>query len=82
MADLRTYNREFATEFISLYRSLPVLWQIKSKDYSDRNKKNAAYEVMINKLKEVRIENIKYFRLEMYPLFTMTFSICFLSIFV
>lgn len=53
MGDLRSFNRDFATEFIDLYKSLPALWKIKSKDYSDRNKKNAAYEEMINKLKEV-----------------------------
>lgn len=53
MADLRTYNREFTTELINLYRSLPALWKIKCKDYSDRNKKIAAYEEMTNLLKQV-----------------------------
>ncbi|CAG4992834.1 unnamed protein product [Colias eurytheme] len=44
--------------FIKLYKSLPALWKIKSY-YSDRNKKNDAYEQMIIKLKEVEPEATK-----------------------
>ena len=32
-----------------VYRSLPVLWQIKSKEYSDRQKKDSAYETIVIK---------------------------------
>lgn len=32
------------------------LWKIKSKEYSDRNKKSAAYEVLVKKLKEIDTE--------------------------
>ena len=35
--------REFLTEFIELYRSFTCLWLVKSKEYSDRNKKDLAY---------------------------------------
>jgi hypothetical protein len=39
MSDLRTVPGEFLSEFIDLYRENQCLWKIKSKDYSDRNKK-------------------------------------------
>ncbi|XP_018577741.1 uncharacterized protein LOC108916036 [Anoplophora glabripennis] len=44
------------TDFIEVYKSLPCLWQIKSKEYSDRNKKNAAYQKLIEKLKEAKAD--------------------------
>lgn len=53
MTDVRNYSREFISEFINMYQSLPCLWKIKSKEYSDRNKKNEAYEKLVEKLKEV-----------------------------
>jgi hypothetical protein len=52
MADLRTVSREFLTEFIHMYREYPCLWKVKSKEYSDRVKKNLAYEHLTTKLKE------------------------------
>jgi hypothetical protein len=51
MSDLRTDHREFLSEFIDLYRENQCLWKIKSKDY--RNKKNLAYEVLVEKLREI-----------------------------
>ena len=53
MADLRTVSREFLTEFIHMYREYPCLWKVKSKEYSDRVKKNLAYEHLTTKLKEI-----------------------------
>ncbi|KAL4706056.1 hypothetical protein ACJJTC_001654 [Scirpophaga incertulas] len=53
MSDVRNYSKEFLTQFIDLYKSLPTLWKIKSKEYSDRNKKNEPYHLMIEKLKKV-----------------------------
>lgn len=43
----------FLVEFIEAYRNFPCLWQIKSNEYKDRNKKNRAYEELLNKYKEV-----------------------------
>lgn len=40
-------------EFIELYKSHPCLWLIKSKEYSDRHLKTAAYDQLVEKLKEV-----------------------------
>ena len=53
MADLRTGSREFLTEFIHMYREYPCLWKVKGKEYSDRVKKNLAYEHLTAKLKEI-----------------------------
>ncbi|CAH0562766.1 unnamed protein product [Brassicogethes aeneus] len=53
MADIRHMNKDFLTEFIELYRSLPCLWKVKSKEYSDRTKKDKAYEAMVAKLQEI-----------------------------
>ncbi|XP_067630138.1 uncharacterized protein [Eurosta solidaginis] len=33
-------NKKFLSEFIEMYKSLPSLWQVKSKDYCNRIKKN------------------------------------------
>lgn len=53
MSDLRGVSKEFITEFIQLYQSFPCLWKTKSKEYMDRNKKNDAYKILTDKLKEV-----------------------------
>ena len=55
MSDVRNYSKKFVADFIELYKSLPSLWMIKSKEYSDRNKKTVAYQKMVEKLKEVSI---------------------------
>jgi hypothetical protein len=53
MTHLRQMNRKFLLEFIEQYRSLPCLWKIKSREYSDRIKKDQAYGQLLAKLKEV-----------------------------
>ncbi len=53
MSDIRSLSKEFLTEFIELYKSYPCLWQTKSKDYKDRNKKDKAYGDLLKKLREV-----------------------------
>lgn len=53
MSDLRQWSREFFTEFIELYRNFPCLSKVKSSEYSDREKKNPAYAVLVNKCQEV-----------------------------
>lgn len=40
-------------EFIELYKSFPCLWKVKSKQYSDRNAKSQAYEILIEKMQTV-----------------------------
>lgn len=51
--DIRHWSHDFFCEFLDLYRSFPCLWQIKSKEYSDRNKKAQAYAALIEKCKEL-----------------------------
>lgn len=59
MSDLRIVPRAFLSEFIHLYRDNPCLWKIKSKEYSDKNKKNVAYEQLRIKLSEIDPEATK-----------------------
>ncbi|XP_039281968.1 uncharacterized protein LOC120350884 isoform X2 [Nilaparvata lugens] len=56
MADLRQCSREFLTDFISLYESFPCIWRVKSKEYSDRDKKGEAYERLVEKFKEIDVK--------------------------
>lgn len=46
-------EKEFMVEFIELYKSFPCLWKVKSKEYSDRNAKSQAYEILIEKMQTV-----------------------------
>ncbi|XP_070071238.1 uncharacterized protein [Drosophila takahashii] len=50
---MNSRDREFWTEFLLLYRSLPAVWQIQSAEYSSRALKSAGYDRLIRKLSEV-----------------------------
>lgn len=45
--------RSFMREFISLYRSLPCLWNPKARDFNYRSSKASAYNVLVDKYREV-----------------------------
>ncbi|KAF5283133.1 hypothetical protein FQR65_LT14062 [Abscondita terminalis] len=45
--------REHLREFIECYRDEPCLWQTKSKYYHDRNRKNAAYNRLLEKYRPI-----------------------------
>lgn len=45
-------DRIFISEFIDVYHSLPALWDVKSKDYSNRFKKNEQYDQLLEKYRE------------------------------
>ena len=45
--------RELLEEFIQFYKNEVCLWNKKSKDYHDRNKKNAAYDRLIDKYRHI-----------------------------
>lgn len=45
-------ERKMMREIIDIYRSLPALWKIKSDEYSNREKKADAYEILYGKYKE------------------------------
>jgi len=40
-------------DFINIYRSEHCLWKIKSKKYHDKCKRDAAYKLLVEKLKEI-----------------------------
>ncbi|CAH0563126.1 unnamed protein product [Brassicogethes aeneus] len=41
---------------IKLYKSFPCLWKVKSQEYSDRNAKSQAYDILIEKMQTVHPE--------------------------
>lgn len=45
-------DKEFWGEFLELYKQYPCLWRVKSKEYSDKGKRNEAYDVLVDKLHE------------------------------
>ncbi|KAF0735963.1 MADF domain-containing protein, partial [Aphis craccivora] len=47
MTDYRYLSKEFITEFLEKYREFPCLWKIKSKDYTNKNLKNRAYDELL-----------------------------------
>nr|CAH7743164.1 unnamed protein product [Callosobruchus chinensis] len=53
MSDMRMWSHEFITEFIDLYKSLPCLYEIKSKDYLNKAMKLSAYNQLVEKLKTI-----------------------------
>lgn len=54
-------DRKFWEEFIALYKSFPCLWDIRSKSYMDRNLRNHAMDVLIDKCKEINSMSNKDF---------------------
>ncbi|KAH8264882.1 hypothetical protein KR038_006667 [Drosophila bunnanda] len=50
---MNSRDRQFWTEFLLLYRSLPAVWQVQSPDYGCRELKTAGYEQLVRKLSEV-----------------------------
>jgi hypothetical protein len=47
------FCKGFLTKFISIYQSMPCLWKVKCKDYSDRNRKGEGCEIWAAKLNAV-----------------------------
>lgn len=50
-SDQRKSHREILEEFIQIYQSEPCLWRIKSKEYHDKAKRDAAYNKLLEKYK-------------------------------
>jgi hypothetical protein len=44
----RTFmSPDFLTKFLGEYREMPVLWQVRSADYSNRTKRNEAWDSLV-----------------------------------
>ncbi|XP_045766348.1 uncharacterized protein LOC123868048 [Maniola jurtina] len=53
MADRKLDDqKEFILECIRLYKDLPTLWNVKSKVYYDRDKKDMAYKILLRKYRQ------------------------------
>lgn len=48
----KTKERTFILECIEVYKALPALWNVKSEEYSNRQKKNASYEILVTKYRK------------------------------
>jgi hypothetical protein len=48
-SDLRNVNRDLLDDFIPAYERQSCLWRIKSKDYRDMAKRDAAYYILLKK---------------------------------
>jgi hypothetical protein len=53
VADFRQRFCTFLIEFIAIYESFSCVWRVKSKEYSDRNKEEEAYESSVEKFEEI-----------------------------
>lgn len=45
--------RSFMREFIALYKALPCLWNPKARDFNYRSSKATAYNILVEKYREV-----------------------------
>nr|XP_032523812.1 uncharacterized protein LOC116775104 [Danaus plexippus plexippus] len=52
LMNAKSKEQSFTAGFIRLYRQLPELWNVQSKDYHDRYKKKAGYETLLRKYRE------------------------------
>jgi hypothetical protein len=50
---MANWSKQFLIEFVELYWSLECVWKVKSKEYSDRVKKEQAYDVLVTRVKTV-----------------------------
>ena len=52
MSAKKEAEKKFLIEVLGVYRTLPALWRIKSDDYSNRDKKAKAYDILLQKYRE------------------------------
>ena len=43
---------DFLTKFLEEYREMPVLWQVRSADYSNRTKRDEAQDLLVQLTRE------------------------------
>ena len=47
---------DFLTKFLEEYREMPVLWQVRSADYSNRTKRDEAWDLLVQLTREKILE--------------------------
>ena len=47
-------DKRFWSDFIEKYREHSCLWDVKSPDYCNKNKRNSSYEVLLKILQQVK----------------------------
>jgi hypothetical protein len=47
MSNKTSMSPDFLTKFLQEYRELPVLWQVHSADYSNRAKRDEAWDLLV-----------------------------------
>lgn len=52
IAQKKQNEREFLLECVHLYKDLPALWNLKSREYRDRKLKNNSYEILLHKYRQ------------------------------
>lgn len=56
-------NKIFWESFILLYQSMPCLWNVRTKEYANKQMRNDAYGVLVKKCKEIYPEaDVKFVR--------------------
>ena len=53
VSDARFKDSDFITQFIGIYKKHACLWQVKSTDYSNRDKRDVAYKNLLSFCKRV-----------------------------
>ncbi|KAJ8933471.1 hypothetical protein NQ318_003243, partial [Aromia moschata] len=52
-SNIENVHRRFIAEFIETYKSFPTLWDVRCREYNDREAKRSAYITLVRKLREV-----------------------------
>lgn len=57
---IESESKKIENEFINLYQRLPLLWDMKNVDYSNKYKRNAAYDKLLVILKKLNHTATRY----------------------
>lgn len=50
---MSSWSKDFLLEFIELFRGQECLWKLTSKEYHNKNKREEAYKILVDKVKEI-----------------------------
>ena len=46
------FTKDAIEDILEVYKTLPALWKVKSKEYRDRSKKNSQYSILLDTFKK------------------------------